>query len=186
MLAGYLERWSARKFLIHVQNRKEDYSRLVDRIREVFKDVNYPGDNDILSTPEHVRECGECSGLQQALVDRKWEDLAVDPSGYVIHGMNFFTPRGWHYYLPAYLIQTINCDTFSSLHFEPSNIPQHKHLDERAVNLTRDQCRVIIAYLLIVLKKENQRSQSEVDRNVAAVNYWKALCERLKTEGEFE
>jgi hypothetical protein len=159
-----------------VQNRKEDYSRLVDRIREVFTDVAYPGDNDILCTPEHVRGCGECSGLQRALDGRKWEDLAIEPRGYVLHAMDFFTPRAWHYYLPAYLIQTVNGRIFSSLPFRPSSSAAKKHLEERVEHLTRDQCRVIIAYLLIVFK-ENQSSQIEVDRNVEAVNYWKALCE---------
>ena len=159
----------------------EDYSRLIDRIKQVFDSVQSPGDENILGAPEHVQSCGECSLLQTALVGRKWQDLADDESssGYVSHAMSFFSPSGWHYYLPAYLIQTVKGRTFTSMYFQTRiGTIGREMLEKRMKLLTRDQCRVIIAYLLIVLR-ENRSTQSEVDSNVEAVTYWKQMCQEL-------
>ena len=155
------------------------------RIEEVFADVPYPGVEDILGAPEHVQSCGECNRLQNALVGRTWKDLANDEarSGDVSHAMSFFSPSGWHYYLPAYLIQNVRRCIFSSIYFRPISLGIQEHLEQRAKQLTRAQCKVIIAYLLIAVR-EGQNSQREVDLNVEAVNYWKERCQNLSEPNE--
>jgi hypothetical protein len=157
------------------QQNGKDYSLLTDRIREVFADVPYPGDENIISTPDHVQSCGECSRLYHALVGKRWTELTEDnsSSGYISHAMSFFTAAGWHHYLPAYLIQSINLRRFSSLYFRPSF---NAGWNERIKRLSPEQCKMVIAYLLIVLK-EDAESQYSVDRNAEVVRYWKGIFE---------
>ena len=153
----------------------EDYSALVERIRQVFAEVPYPGDDNIIGTPEHVAVCDECSGLHEVLVGRRWPGLVDDEeaSGHVSHAMSFFSPAGWHYYLPAYLIQRINRRQFSSIHFCPTTDPElREYWEERVGRLTVDQCRVLIAYLLVVLK-EDRSSRYARERNRETVEHWK-------------
>ncbi len=157
------------------QQNGENYSLLTDRIREVFGDVPYPGDQNIISTPDHVQSCGECSLLYHALVGKRWTELSEDDSssGYISHAMSFFTAAGWHHYLPAYLIQSINLRRFSSMYFGPRF---NARWNERISRLTPRQCKTVIAYLLIVLKEDVQ-SQYCVDRNVEAIRHWKGILE---------
>src|SRR5215208_1868092 len=154
---------------------REDYSALVERIKQVFADVPYPGDDNIISTPEHVAVCDECSGLRDALVGRRWPELVDDDdaSGYVSHAMSFFSPAGWHYYLPAYLIQRINRRRFSSLLLRPTTNPGLTEFwEERVTRLTGDQCRAVIAYLLVVLQ-EDSSSRYARERNREAAEHWR-------------
>jgi hypothetical protein len=158
-----------------------DYSLLIERIKQVFANVPYPGDDNIISTPEHVAVCGECNGLYKALVGRQWTELIDDndSSGHVSHAMSFFSSAGWQYYLPAYLIQSIMLRRFSSLYFQPRSDPE---LDEywagRISQLTGDQCRVLIAYLLVVLK-EDSYSQYMYEKNKEAVEHWKEIYQKI-------
>ncbi len=160
---------------------EEDYSILIERIKQVFADVPYPGDDKIIATPEHIAECDECSGLHKALVGRKWTELIEDEgsSGHVSHAMSFFSSAGWQYYLPAYLIQSIILRDFSSLYFQPNKDPELvEYQVERVNRLTGDQCKILIAYLLVVLK-ENSYSQHDYEDNKEAVEYWKENYQRI-------
>lgn len=167
---------------------EEDYSILIERIKQVFADVPYPGDDKIIATPEHIAECDECSGLHKALVGRKWTELIEDEgsSGHVSYAMSFFSSAGWQYYLPAYLIQSIMLGRFSSLYFQPDKDPElveyraelAEYRAERVNRLTGDQCKILIAYLLVVLK-EDCYSQYEYEDNKEAVEYWKENYQRI-------
>ena len=153
----------------------EDYSPLIERIKEVFAGVPYPGDDNIISTPEHVAVCDECHGLYTSLVGRRWPELLEDESlsGEVSHAMSFFSPAGWHYYLPVYLIQSIEGQVFSSIYFRLKSDPKLiEFWEERISRMTADQCRVVIAYLLVVYK-EDRSSHYSVEQNKAAVEHWK-------------
>ena len=155
----------------------EDYSPLVERIRQVFAEVPYPGDDDIISTPEHRAVCDECSGLHESLAGRGWTELVEDDAsgGEVGHAMSFYTPAGWQYYLPAYLIQHLQRRRFTSLDLRPTRNPELvAHQEERHRRLTAGQCRVVIAYLLIV-HKEERSCRYEVERNREAVEHWKEV-----------
>src|SRR5262245_41068052 len=126
-------------------------STLIERIREVFADVPYPGDDKIIGSAEHISACGECGGLQKALSGRKWAELINDAesSGYVSQGMSFFSAAAWQYYVPAYLIQSIKLRRFSSLYFQAGTDTRLADFWQERVNrLTPGQCRVIVAYLL--------------------------------------
>ena len=141
----------------------------------MFADVPHPGDDGIIGTPEHVEVCGECGDLRAALGGRRWRELADDESSsaYVSQAISFYTAGGWQYYLPAYLIQSIRRGRFSSLYFRPTSDPGLvEYQEERVGRLTPDQCRVVIAYLLVVLK-EDRSCQYEVERHAEAVRYWK-------------
>jgi hypothetical protein len=165
---------------------REDYSPLVERIKQVFADVPYPGDDNIIGTPEHVAVCDECSGLHDALAGRRWPELIDDEeaSGHVDHAMSFFSPAGWHYYLPAYLIQRVNRRQFSSRHFSPRTDPGLVEFwEERVSRLTGDQCRAVIAYLLFVLR-EDDSSRYARERNREAAEHWKENYRKIASQNE--
>ena len=158
-----------------------DYLVLIERVKQVFADVPYPGDDNIISTPEHVAECDECGGLHKALVGWRWAELIEDESvsGHVSHAMSFFSPAGWQYYLPAYLIQNIREHQFSSLYFQPSTEPEIRDYHAERINrLTVNQCKVIIAYLLVVLEEDSD-SEYMYERNKAAVEHWQDNYRRI-------
>ncbi len=157
------------------QESGEDYSALIDEIRRAFADVPYPGDDDIIATPAHVAACDECGGLRDALAGRTWPELIDDAgsSGHVGHAMSFFSPAGWQYYLPAYLIQSIKLGRFSSLYFRPRADPGLAEFwAERVSRLTADQCRAVVAFLLVV-QKEDRSCRYEDEHNQEAVDHWK-------------
>jgi Family of unknown function (DUF6714) len=161
-------------------------STLIERIREVFADVSYPGDDKIISSSEHVLVCGECGVIQKALVGRKWPELIddVESSGYVSQGMSFFSAAAWQYYLPAYLIQSIKLRRFSSLCFQASTKTSLAELQqERANRLTPDQCRVVVAYLLIV-QQLDCLCRYCTERNREAVDYWKNIYRRAASRNQ--
>ena len=87
--------------------------------------------------------------------------------------MCFFSPDGWQYYLPAYLIQRINLRIFSSLYFQPDDDPELEEYEAERINrLTDEQHKVLIAYLMVVLKEDSD-SEYMYERNKEAVDYWK-------------
>jgi hypothetical protein len=160
---------------------KVNYSPLIDRIRQVFADVLYPGDDSIIGTPEHVEICGECSWVRDSLAGRTWQEVAADddPRSHLFHAMNFFSPAGFQYYLPAFLLLSVGHGWFTSEYFRPSWNPEFAgYLEEQASRLNADQCGVVVAYLLITLKEKRARGNLE-ERDVEAVEYWKLLRVKL-------
>ena len=173
MLAGYVSR-------VKSMRDTDDYTPLVERVKQVFADVPYPGDDSIIGTPEHVKICGECSGLRDGLAGRTWQEVADDddPHSPLFHAMNFFNPAGFQYYLPAFLLQSVGHGWFSSEYFRPSRDPEFAdHLGEKAGRLTSAQCGVVVAYLLITLKERRARGDLG-ERDIEAVEHWKLLRER--------
>ena len=165
---------------------REDNSALVERIKQVFADVPYPSDDNIIGTPEHVAVCDECSGLHRALAGRRWPELIEDEdaSGHVGHAMSFFSAADGHYYLPAYLVQRINRKRFSSLHFSPRTDPELiEFWEDRVSRLTGDQCRAVIAYLLVVLR-EDASSRYARERDREAAEHWKENYRKITSQNQ--
>ncbi|MCY7345616.1 MAG: hypothetical protein LH614_05280 [Pyrinomonadaceae bacterium] len=124
---------------------------LIKNIKEAFLNVPYPGDENLVSTPEHRAECEECEGIYSYFVGKTWEKT-LDKKSYdwLGHGQSFFLPLAWQYYLAAYLIQRVSKELFPTLYFLPNEDPELIEFEENRINLlTSRQCDVIIKYLKI-------------------------------------
>jgi len=165
--------------------RGRDYNALIERIGRAFADVPYPGDDRIISTPEHVAACDECGGLRKALAGRSWQELIDDETSYdhVSHAMSFFSDEGWQYYLPAYLIQTIRRGQLNSLYFRPVADPVLAEFHERRVNrLNAEQCRAVVEYLRAAQVEDRSSSYAD-ERNGEAVGHWERNCRKVAGRG---
>jgi endo-alpha-1,4-polygalactosaminidase (GH114 family) len=108
----------------------------------------------------------------------------AESSGYVSHAMSFFSGAAWQYYLPAYLIQSIKLGRFSSLYFRESTKPELSNFQkERIKRLTADQCKVVVAYLLVV-QHEDCSCEYDKERNKEAVDFWKQNYRRAASQTE--
>ena len=161
-----------------------EYLSLIERIEDVFGDVPYPGDDDLISTPDHVKACEECGGLHKSLAGKTWREVCDNHelAGELSHAMSFFSAAGWQYYLPAYLIQRVRHRAFSSSDFAPDNDPQLvEYWNRRIERLTVAQCGCVVAYLLIV-RQENHGNSYEMESDKEAVEYWKENYQKLLSE----
>lgn len=167
------------------EGRGRDYSALVERIERAFADVPYPGDDRVIATPEHVASCDECGRLQKALAGRRWQELIDDEEAYnhVGHAMSFFSPAGWQYYLPAYLIQTVRRGEPDSLYFRPTTDPELADHHERRTNLlTAEQCRAVLDYLLAARARELSAAYTD-ESDGGAVELWEENCRKAAGRG---
>ena len=160
---------------------RETYDILIEQIERAFADVRYPGDDNIIATPEHIAVCEECGDLHKALVGRRRAELLADDEsrGHVGHAMSFFSPAGWQYYLPAYLIQSIRFRRLDSLHFLPSDDQVVAEFERERVNrLTVEQCQAVIAYLLAVQQGGHFGIYAD-EQNQRALDHWRENYRRL-------
>lgn len=163
----YLERLRAVK--------KNQSETLIARIKDAFAEVSYPSDENLVSTPEHRAECDECEDIYNFFVGKSWEEaLRKDSDGWLNYGQSFFEPLAWRYYLPAFLIQEINEDSFSSFYFAPNDDPKLENLEENRIKLlTSWQCSVIVDFLEISNELSEGIHRWVEDDNLVALSYWK-------------
>jgi hypothetical protein len=148
---------------------------LIERIRNAFAGISYPGDENLIGSPEHRAECEECEGIYNFFVGKTWEEaLEKDADGWLDYGQSFFKPLAWQYYLPAFLIQGINEESFSSFYFAPNDDPSLVDFEENRVELlSAGQCSVIVEFLQISGDLSKGIHDWIEEDNLEALNYWK-------------
>lgn len=146
------------KYLKQLENvtKRKSYG-LIKEIKQVFSTGKYPENEFISGSAEINQDSWEFRECHEYFVGKKWEDC-LDEKSYrkLIGGQSYFNTKAWHYYLPAYLIQSIKNKKFSFLHFKeftdedlPEVIAWHK---EKIQLLSSKQCKVVIQYLEITLE----------------------------------
>lgn len=125
---------------------------LITTIRLAFADVPYPGDDNI-SDPEG-RDEGE--GATEAFRGRSWQSLKLDELW--VPSLYSMTPEAFHYFLPAYLIRSLEdeediSDDLMSVLKPPTNIYSRNFFYSRYSKLTIAQKNVIQEYLNWTLKE---------------------------------
>jgi len=156
---------------------------LIEKIKSVFSDNNYPGDENLVASSEHRAECEECREIYDQIVGKNWKECLEDKYyGTLCAGQSFFMPLAWHYYLPAYLIQCVQRGKFSSSDFCPpietdfEDEDYIKHWNDwkqqRIDLLTSSQCKIIVDYLEITLKVWVGIEEGYEDK-LAPLNFWK-------------
>ena len=77
-----------------------------DEIRECFKGVARPNDADIF---EHDAE-----GAEADFFGRCWSELSAHSLDYHAHVLSRFSPVGFHYFLPAFMIAAVSTPSSAS------------------------------------------------------------------------
>ncbi len=157
------------------KNIKTRSKPLIKNIKEAFANVPYPKDENLISTPEHRAECEECEELYNFFVGKTWEEMLDEKSyDWLDNAQSFFLPLAWQYYLPAYLIQRINEESFTSFYFQPNEDPELVEFEENRIKLlTSRQCDVIIEYLKIADEIGRGIILYEEYKISETLNYWK-------------
>jgi len=148
---------------------------LIERIKNAFAGVVYPGNENIVSTSEHRAECEECQEIYDFFVSKTWEEILdeEESDNWLGYGQSFFEPLAWQYYLPAYLIKEINEDSFSSFYFAPNDDPELENFEENRLKLlTSRQCWVIVEFLEISRELSKGIYSWVEDDDLVALAYW--------------
>ncbi len=164
-----------------------NYLELIEKIKQAFADVPHPGDENIIGSPEHVKICDECREIEKEFTGKTWNDL-LEAGGW--HGIEFISPSALHYFLPGYLISWIQRGVFGS--FGP-NTPQEReelktYWQERAEQLSAEQCQVLLAYLYISLEMDKKEWGDDDDLvvkwDLAAIAFWEERLRTISSERE--
>jgi hypothetical protein len=126
---------------------------LKQTIEEAFKDVPYPGDNNITRCPYH---CAECRRIAEFFKGKTWQGHTIEElRGYHV-ALSLFTPEAFHYFLPAFMLVSMvgyeRGDVIPDairFHFEYSQEIQG-HFPLRMSKLSEDQREAIIDYLVLM------------------------------------
>lgn len=79
---------------------------LTARINQVFINVQYPGDHNITIHPLGLDEC-----IEDYFRGKAWQECTIGGLRlHVMDALGLFTPQGYHYYLPAFLIATLGSE----------------------------------------------------------------------------
>ncbi len=78
---------------------------LVNQITDSFSLVAYPGDDDLTYHPIGLDEC-----FYEAIKGKTWQELKADILTCHHDCIGLLTPNGFHYYLPAFLIEGLKED----------------------------------------------------------------------------
>lgn len=123
---------------------------LQEDIRAAFADVPYPGDHNITRCPYHCRPCQEISDFFKG---KTWEGHAVEDLRDHHIALSLFTPEAFHYFLPAFMLASLESYDKISLLPDAIRFDFEFNLDHRdyfLVRLTKFsavQRKVIIEFL---------------------------------------
>jgi hypothetical protein len=126
---------------------KKDRKGLVQIIENAFKDVPYP---DVITDNKSL----EGLAIAEAFRGKNWRDLSVEFLRYNESALGFFTPKAFHYFLPAFLIVSVTkhkeADVIpSSLVFILTPNEEFKNtFDVRVQLLSREQKKAVREFLV--------------------------------------
>ena len=150
-------------------------SALLERIDRVF-----PKSEAIESESITKHPCDECIAIRNDFAGVAWWSADPELIDAYFTSLSLFTPKAFHYYLPAYLVYSLN-------HFEPfegavefsiyalslelDDPRRNKWLTERKNLFTEEQRQVIVKFLELVRDHpEMEIYQADV---VSGIEFWK-------------
>jgi len=164
-------------------------SELREKIISAFADVHYPGD-DCLGAPDG-RDDGE--NVTEFFRGKDWRWLKSNELACGPHALHFMTLEAFHYYLPAYLLASLEEDSGDVIDavFHKITPPRPNvvfpHLDNRAVDefqmryeyfspAQKQAVRDFIAFILDDLIKFSEETNEPITREEkklrALLDYW--------------
>jgi hypothetical protein len=79
---------------------------LVHQIEMAFSDSQYPGDDNLVKKPEHW----ESVKIPKILTGKNWKAVSPEEIFELRFNLSHFTPEAFCFYLPAYIISSLNKD----------------------------------------------------------------------------
>lgn len=130
---------------------------LIEEIKVAFREVEYPESKFFSGDEKHNVECSECYDCHIYFVGKTWEECLDEQSNLKLYGcQSFFKSDVWHYFLPAYLIQSISCKRFSLSEFSEfidDELPEVEEWQRGKIELlSYKQCHVILEYLKMTVE----------------------------------
>lgn len=82
-----------------------DPATLCLRINEVFGEMPYPGDENIVldNSGSHL----ECEKIKSSLQGQHWRDVPFETLERLRSALSFLSPEGYRFYLPAFTVMSI-------------------------------------------------------------------------------
>jgi hypothetical protein len=145
---------------------------LIARIEEAFKDVPYPGDDNLdRGYPLEVED----------FIGKHWKDLPFDFMFSNREALWSFSGEGFHFYLPAFLIAMLRypgrMDTLPDV-LMVQLVPSETHWRFRALErFTEAQVQVVHDFLweyFLTISETNENSLHE------AIDFWTERLDRFK------
>lgn len=139
-------------------------------IEEPFSDVPYPGDDNITNHPG----CLECEEIREYFRGKSWRDLeSLDL--YPYQALSLFTPEAFHYFLPGYMLATLNANgpALDMVAYGVISLGGYrgqadasieKHAISRLCLFTKEQREVIAEYLRFI--KNSDQSVFPADEDI--------------------
>ncbi len=109
-----------------MQNNLEKIKQLQAEIYHVFGETSYPK-NEVLI--EHL--CDECVGLHQDFAEKKWNEVNEEIIEKNYDNLPLFSPEAFHYFLPAYLLYTLENFESDVAEFTLYSIAPDKHWKDK-------------------------------------------------------
>lgn len=148
---------------------------LIEAIRAAFKDVPYPGDDNI----GHPEGRDDAEGVTEWLRGRDWQSLVSRRLWDV--GLFFMTDEARHYYLPAYLIEAVgqNQQAIEGLLFclGPRYSDNSAGLIRLRALLSTAQQQTIRDVLNLELSRRKERQQRRPEWGAA---YWRKILQDVE------
>ena len=155
------------------------------KIMDAFADAPYPGDDNLV-----VNQSGqdpECREIAAAFVSKRWEDVSPDMLREHAQALPIFTPSAFRYYLPAYMIASIDpgpegetlrdLATFNLTPPRSDRVWRSGFFDSRASQFTAAEKGAIRSFLEWVEASrraawETQGLTPPLSEIAAAIEYW--------------
>jgi hypothetical protein len=164
----------------------DNFSTLAkSKILKAFAAAPYPGDKDLVSAP--AERDPESLEIAQAFRGKRWNGISSETLHEFAQALPLFTPRAFRYYLPAYMLETLNSEDPEDVlkDFVPFNLTppgdQEKTEDvffaERAGLLSPAERDAIASFLerimqLRITEWRGAQMQPEIDKLQRAVDFW--------------
>ncbi|MDX2043445.1 MAG: DUF6714 family protein [Acidobacteriota bacterium] len=164
-------------------NELPNFGKLIEKIKQAFAGTPFPGNENIIGNPDHVAICEECKDWEDDLANKKWEGFAENEYEFSVGGaMCFLSDVAWHYFLPAYLIESIQAGHFDHFHLRKESDPELIGYQQNRHNkLSIKQCQIAREYLQVGLERHGSADYF-ADEYRDAIEYWEERIQAQKVK----
>ena len=145
---------------------------LIEEIKKAFEAVEYPGDGNLVKYMKRA----DYYEMLLAFKSKHWQEVDIELAEYWRMDIPKFTPSGFQYYLPAFLIASLdeNSDEVDA-YLVPNLIPstdsaQQEHFLQKISLLNQEQKNVIYKFFKELIRQYPNYLKSEKESTLA---FWR-------------
>ncbi len=153
--------------------------QIIEQIKHAFASVLYPGDDNIVPKTQYD---DETQITEAELLGKRWNELTllVEDFSYGF-SLSFLTPMAYHYYLPAFLISSVELEEDANIVSEtiwsltpPEESNNNGVFYSRMVLLTPEQHSAIAVFVGFFIENNPQKFRLKSGmRNLERIkNFW--------------